>query len=87
MPEGRGQCASRELLTAARLPLALAILLPVVLDRNSSFESYTSFGIAPWNPGTGLSFVLILVFGRQLIPLRFVALLLADVINRQVVLP
>ena len=41
-------------------------------------QSYTSFGIAPWNPGAGLSFVLILVFGRQLIPLLFVAPLLAN---------
>ena len=49
------------------------------VDRISFFDSYTSFGIAPWNPGTGLSFVLILVFGRQVIPLPFVAPLLADV--------
>jgi len=56
----------------------------LALDRICFFESYTSFGIAPWNPGAGLSFVLILVFGRQLIPLLFVALLLADVINREV---
>jgi len=31
----------------------------LALDRICFFESYTSFGIAPWNPGTGLSFVLI----------------------------
>jgi hypothetical protein len=38
----------------------------VALDRICFFESYTSFGIAPWNPGAGLSFVLILVFGWHL---------------------
>jgi two-component system, LuxR family, sensor kinase FixL len=57
------------------------------LDRVSFFESYVPFGITPWNPGTGLSFVLILVFGRQFIPLLFVSPLLADVVNQQVVLP
>jgi hypothetical protein len=45
----------------------------VGLNRICFFESYTSFRIAPWNPGAGLSFVLILVFGRQLVPLLFVA--------------
>jgi two-component system, LuxR family, sensor kinase FixL len=59
----------------------------VVLDRLSFFESYVPFGIAPWNPSAGLSFVLILIFGRQFIPLLFISPLLADAVNRQVVLP
>ena len=59
----------------------------VALDRLSSLESHASIGITSWNPGAGLGFVLILLFGRQLIPLLFVSPLLADLINRQVVLP
>lgn len=58
----------------------------VALDRVSFFESYAQLGITPWSPSTGLSFVLILLFGRGLIPLLFVAPFLADMINRQVVL-
>ena len=59
----------------------------VALDRVSFSESYAQLGITPWSPSTGLSFVLILLFGRQLIPLLFVAPLLADMVNRQGVLP
>ena len=59
----------------------------VALDRVSFLESDAHLGITPWNPSTGLSFVLILIFGRRLIPLLFVAPLLADMINRQVPFP
>ena len=59
----------------------------VALDRVSFSESYAQLGITPWSPSTGLSFVLILLFGRELIPLLFVAPFLADMINRQVVPP
>ena len=59
----------------------------VALDRVSFSESYAQLGITPWSPSTGLSFVLVLLFGRQLIPLLFVAPFLADMVNRQVVPP
>jgi signal transduction histidine kinase len=59
----------------------------VALDRVSFSESYAQLGITPWSPSTGLSFVLILLFGRRLIPLLFVAPFLADMVNRQGVLP
>src|ERR1700730_16989294 len=59
----------------------------VALDRVSFSESYAQLGITPWSPSTGLSFVLILLFGRELIPLLFGAPFLADMINRQVVPP
>ena len=45
----------------------------VALDRVSFSESYAQLGITPWSPSTDLSFVLVLLFGRQLIPLLFVA--------------
>jgi integral membrane sensor domain MASE1 len=46
--------------------------------------SQTSFGL---ESNTGLSFALILVLGRRMLPLLFVAPFLADLVNRQVVLP
>ncbi len=59
----------------------------VALDRVSFIEPYAAFGITPWNPNTGLSFVLILIFGQRMIPFLFVSPLLADLINRHVPLP
>jgi two-component system, LuxR family, sensor kinase FixL len=59
----------------------------VALDRVSILQSDAQLGITPWNPSTGLSFALILFFGRQLIPLLFAAPFLADIVNRQVFLP
>jgi len=43
-----------------------------------------TFGITPWNPGTGLSFVLPLLFGRRMIPFLFVGPLLSELINQQI---
>jgi len=54
----------------------------VLLDRVSLYESYAPLGTTPWNPSIGLSFVLILVFGRQFVALLFIAPLLADIANR-----
>jgi two-component system, LuxR family, sensor kinase FixL len=59
----------------------------VALDRVSFVEPYAPFGITPWNPNTGLSFVLILVFGVRMIPLLFVSPFLADLFNGHMVLP
>src|SRR3569832_560894 len=38
------------------------------LDWLSFIEPYPPLGITPWNPGIGLSFVLLLMFGRRMIP-------------------
>lgn len=54
----------------------------VVLDWISFLHPYGPFGITPWNPPTGLSFVVILLFGQRYLPLLFLAPLLADVIVR-----
>jgi two-component system, LuxR family, sensor kinase FixL len=59
----------------------------VALDWVSFIDPYAPFGITPWNPNTGLSFVLILVFGRRMLPLLFIALFMADLVNRQIALP
>jgi two-component system, LuxR family, sensor kinase FixL len=59
----------------------------VALDRISFVEPYASFGITPWNPNTGLSFVLVLFFDLWVVPLLFVGPFMADLINRQIDLP
>jgi integral membrane sensor domain MASE1 len=84
----RSRAAIPLMVDTRQLVAGLAYLVAyVALDRVSFFESYAQLGITPWNPSTGLSFVLILLFGRRLIPLLFVAPFLADMINRQVLLP
>jgi two-component system sensor kinase FixL len=59
----------------------------VALDRVSFIEPYAPFGITPWNPNTGFSFVLILVFGLRMIPLLFIAPFLTDLVNGHIILP
>ena len=59
----------------------------VLLDWISFIEPYAPFGITPWNPGTGLSFVLVLLFGRRMIPFLFVGPLLSDLVQIQSPLP
>jgi two-component system, LuxR family, sensor kinase FixL len=59
----------------------------ILLDLVSFVHPYTPFGITPWNPVTGLSLSMILLFGRQMIPFLFPAQFLADVINRGLLMP
>src|SRR5262245_21701380 len=59
----------------------------ILLDRLSFVYPYSPFGITPWNPGIGLNLALILLFGRQMIPFLFPAQLLADVVNRGLLIP
>src|SRR5262249_19663212 len=54
----------------------------VLLDWVSLIEPYAPFGISPWNPGTGLSFALVLLLGRRMIPFLFVGVLLSDLVHR-----
>lgn len=68
--------------------LALGFLaLYVLLDWISFIQPFAPFGITPWNPPTGLSFILVLLFGQRFIPLLVLAPLLADLIVRQLPLP
>jgi integral membrane sensor domain MASE1 len=55
----------------------------VLLDWISFIHPYAGYNITPWNPPTGLSFVLVLAFGWRMIPYLFVAPLLAAIIVRQ----
>lgn len=59
----------------------------VLLDWLSFVHPLASFGITPWNPPTGLSFALILLFGAQFMPWLFVAPVLADALVRGFALP
>ncbi len=77
-----------EIVPANRAVVGLAYVAGyVALDRISFVEPYASFGITPWNPNTGLSFVLVLFFDIWMVPLLFVAPFMADLINRQIDLP
>ena len=55
----------------------------VGLDWLSYVQPFGSFAITPWNPPTGLSLALVLLFGQRFIPLLFVAPLLAEALIRQ----
>jgi two-component system sensor kinase FixL len=59
----------------------------VLLDWTSFIHPFAPFGITPWNPPTGLSFILVLLFGQRFVPLLFIAPLLADLLVRQLPLP
>jgi len=58
-----------------------------LLDWISFIEPYAHFGITPWNPGTGLSFVLLLFFGVRMIPFLLISPLLADFLHQQLITP
>jgi two-component system, LuxR family, sensor kinase FixL len=59
----------------------------VLLDHISFVFPLVPFGITPWNPPTGLSFVLILLGGRGYLPLLFLAPFTADLLLRGMPVP
>lgn len=76
------------LLPRSHLTIALCYLAGyVLLDWVSYVHPFGSFGITPWNPQTGLSFALILLFGLEFVPWLFAAVFLADLIVRDMPLP
>ena len=76
------------LLSRRHIEIALAYLAGyVLLDWLSYVHPFASFGITPWNPPTGLSFALILLFGAEYLPWLFVAPVLADALVRGFPLP
>jgi two-component system sensor kinase FixL len=76
------------LLSRHHLEIALAYLAGyVVLDWLSYVHPFADFGITPWNPPTGLSFALILLFGTEFLPWLFLAPVLADALVRGFALP
>ncbi len=76
------------LLSRRHIEIAAAYLVGYVLfDWLSYVHPFASFGITPWNPPTGLSFALILLFGTEFLPWLFVAPLVADIVVRGLPLP
>jgi two-component system sensor kinase FixL len=59
----------------------------VLLDWVSYVHPFAASGITPWNPQTGLSFALVLLFGAPFIPWLFVAVFLSDLVVRSLPLP
>ena len=59
----------------------------VLLDWLSFIHPFAPFGITPWNPPTGLSFALILLFGQRYLPWLFMAPFLADLFVRHLPVP
>ena len=65
-----------------RLVIGLVYLAAyAVLDWISFIEPYANLGITAWNPGTGLSFALLLLFGLRMIPFLLISPLLADLLD------
>jgi signal transduction histidine kinase len=76
------------LLTRPHVEIALAYLVGyVALDWLSFIHPFAAYGITPWNPQTGLSFALVLLFGIEFVPWLAVAPLAADVLVRGLPLP
>ena len=76
------------LLSLPRVVIGPAFLAGyVLLDWASYIQPFGTFGITPWNPPPGLTFVLILIFGQRFLPLIFVAPLLADIVVRGLPVP
>lgn len=53
----------------------------VFLERITDVQPVSGLGISPWNPATGLSFLLILIYGQRMVPLLFFAPFMAELIN------
>ncbi len=60
----------------------LYICLHVLLDWASFVHPFGNFGITPWNPSTGLIFVLVIFLGLRALPYVIVALILANLAVR-----
>jgi signal transduction histidine kinase len=83
-----GPAVSPRLCALPRAAIGAAYVVGyVLLDWISFIDPYAPYGITPWNPPPGLSFVLVLAFGQGMIPYLFVAPFLADLIVRHLPLP
>lgn len=74
----------------SRSPLAVGtgyLVCYVLLDWVSYVHPYAAFGITPWNPHTGLTFALILLFGPRYVPWLVAAPLAADIVLRGMPVP
>ncbi|WP_072393162.1 MASE1 domain-containing protein [Hyphomicrobium sp. CS1GBMeth3] len=84
MHEWSQEASAKNLPVAAlfsRHPLTIGIAYLVayaLLDWVSFISPIAPIGITPWNPATGLSFALVLLFGREYVPWLFVAPMLVN---------
>jgi two-component system sensor kinase FixL len=84
----RPNMPTMRLVSRPHLQIAVAYLCSyVLLDWISYVHPLTEFGITPWNPPPGLSFALILLFGRRFLPWLVLAPLIADAFVRGLPLP
>ncbi len=75
-------------MSRSHLAIGLSFLaLYVVLDWLSYVDPFGAFGITPWNPQTGLSFALILLFGYRFVLWPPAALFAGDFLVRDLALP
>jgi two-component system, LuxR family, sensor kinase FixL len=77
-----------QLMSRSHLAIGLSFFgLYVMLDWVSYVQPFAPFGITPWNPQTGLSFALILLFGYRFLLWPPLALFAADLLVRDLALP
>lgn len=81
-PRARAMAFPRLLSLPPHVISTAFVVAYVGLEWISFVHPFRSFGITPWNPGMGLSFVVILLFGQRHMPMLFVAPLLADLFVR-----
>jgi len=59
----------------------------MLLDWLSYVHPFGSFGLTPWNPSTGLGFVMVLLLGRRTLPVFFAALIISNLLIRGMPVP
>jgi two-component system, LuxR family, sensor kinase FixL len=59
----------------------------VLFEAVSYVHPFGAYGITPWNPSTGLSILVVLLWGRRMLPLLFLSPPLAEVVVRGLALP
>ena len=70
------------------LPLgALYTCAHMMLDWLSYVHPFGSFGLTPWNPSTGLGFLMVLLLGQRTLPVFFAALIISNLLIRGMPVP
>src|SRR5262245_59542733 len=73
------------------LPLPLVgtvyVVSHLLLDTLSYVHPFGAFGITPWNPSTGLSFLFVLLYGWRALPYYLAALMFANILGRSLPVP
>ena len=59
----------------------------MMLDWLSYVHPFGAFGLTPWNPSTGLGFVMVLLLGQRTLPVFFAAVLISNLTVRGMPVP